>query len=86
MPQIALLGSISSHGGRIITGSSNLTCDGIPVALFGSLHICPIPKHGVTRIINSSSLTNNNGTPIARVGDNVGCGAIIISGAKVTSE
>ena len=77
----ARLGDVSSHGGRIISGSLSTVVNGRPVARMGDLHVCPIPGHGVTSIIGGSMNTTTDGKPNARFGDMVGCGAVIIGGS-----
>lgn len=79
MPKIALLGSKSTHGGVVITATGGFTCDGIEAALDGDLHRCPIKGHGTTNI-KATSIVTDNGIKIARVGDSVGCGAVITTG------
>lgn len=80
MPKVARLGDTSSHGGTIITASSDIKANGIGVARDGDLHSCPIPTHGVTPL-SSGSTTKVNGRSVIRVGDTAGCGAAIVSGS-----
>jgi uncharacterized Zn-binding protein involved in type VI secretion len=84
MPAVARLGDTSSHGGTIISASSNLTADGKGVARAGDMHSCPITGHGVTPLSSSSTKTNG-GKSIVRVGDTAGCGAVINSGSPTVS-
>lgn len=81
MSFVARIGDASSHGGVIITGSSEVTADGIPVARTGDLHSCPIEGHGITPMYSSSTVVNG-GVGLIRAGmDYAGCGALIVSGA-----
>lgn len=84
MPAVARLGDTSSHGGTIISASSNLSADGQGVARAGDLHSCPISGHGITPL-SSSSTNTNGGKSIVRVGDTAGCGAVITSGSPTVS-
>jgi len=78
---VALLGSGSDHGGVIITGSMDVFIDGVPVAIVGSLHACPLPGHGVTTMF-SSSFVCDSGMGLILVGESVaGCGAVPVYGA-----
>jgi len=64
----------------IITSSPNATANGTALALVGNLHSCPIPGHGITAIQSLFTAITLNGVPIARVGDQAACGAVILSG------
>jgi len=79
--QVARLGDLSSHGGSIISASSTVFADGIPVARVGDLHACPIPGHGTTAISAGSGRFVCEGDVIAVVNSTVGCGAIITTGS-----
>jgi uncharacterized Zn-binding protein involved in type VI secretion len=81
---VARLGDTSNHGGTIITAASSTFINGKLAARKGDLHSCPIPGHGVTPITSGSDSVIVEGRPIARIGDTVGCGAIINSGSPDT--
>ena len=77
---IVVLGSVSSHGGSMITASApNILSEGIPTCLSGDLHTCPIPYHGVTSVFSGVPVLGN-GIPVLQVGDVAGCGAVIVQG------
>lgn len=81
--KMAILGSITDHGGVIITGSDDVrACDGTKVARCGDLHACPLPGHAVNAIVTCDPLAFANGEGIARVGDLTACGARIITGCE----
>ncbi len=84
MSAVARLGDASSHGGTIISASSNLSADGKGVARAGDQHSCPISGHGITPL-SSSSTNTNGGKSIVRVGDTAGCGAVITAGSPTVS-
>jgi len=81
MPPVARLGDMSSHGGHIISASSDIIVGGQPAARLGDLHHCPLPHHGVTPIIKGSATVIGDSRPLARIGDMAACGAVIVSGA-----
>ncbi len=74
---IAMLGDLTSHGGRIITASTTRKVEGNFVARFGDICTCPI--HGITMIttitqvmpVTDSRLTAHDGAKTA-------CGATIL--------
>lgn len=85
MAKIATLGDPSSHGGVIISSASLTQADDPAnadlVARVGDLHVCPIPGHGTTPIINGSGNFRTEGKITALVGSVCGCGAVITQGS-----
>ena len=81
---VARLGDPSSHGGTIVSASSDVFADGIGVARTGDLHSCPIPGHGTTPL-TGSAIAKADGARIVRVGDTAACGAAITAGSPKTS-
>ncbi|WPO98797.1 PAAR domain-containing protein [Pseudomonas sp. HR96] len=55
-----------------------------PIVLVGHAHHCPI--HGAGEVITGSSTTLLNGRPVARVGDEISCGAVIETGSPYHSD
>ncbi len=81
MTGIARLGDTSSHGGQIISASAdNVMVDSLPSVVTGDQHSCPIPGHGVTALTGTSSVTVA-GKKLVKIGDQAGCGAVIIKGS-----
>ncbi len=79
---VSLLGSVSDHGGTIISGAIDVLANATPVARLGDLHVCPIPHHGVTPIIGNTTIdVMSDAANNAVIGSTTGCGATIISGA-----
>lgn len=76
---VAHLGSATSHGGVITSGSPRTRADGIPVARRGDGHDCPL--HGPNAIANGSPGFFAEGVEVATVGSATGCGALITSGS-----
>lgn len=50
-----------------------------PIVLIGHRHSCPL--HGDGEVITGSPSATVNGRPIARVGDEISCGAVIETGS-----
>lgn len=75
MPQCAHLGDEISHGGNIVSGSPDMTADGIPVARIGDAVECHI--HGPQSVATGSAILKDDGNPVARFGDLITCGAFI---------
>lgn len=87
MQPVARLGDKSSHGGTIITATSTVSVNGMPMALEGDLHSCPIKYHGVTPLKSVTTGTDANGKKIITAGAIAGCGAVIVAGSpNVTSQ
>ena len=81
MSMIARLGDPNSHGGRILTGSTDKLSDGLPTARLSDKVSCPI--HGTNSIVSNCSTTViTDGLPTAFVGSICGCGATIIDGSQ----
>ncbi|NQT26666.1 PAAR domain-containing protein [candidate division KSB1 bacterium] len=82
----ARLGDITSHGGVITgPGCSTVLIGGMPAALMGDMHVCPLRIFGYvfhppTPIVMGSPTVLIGGLPAARAGDLVGCGASIVMG------
>lgn len=81
MGNVAIVGTGSSHGGTMITGSGThfTTVDGA-VCRVGDLHSCPITGHGITPIVSGGAVnTNCQGLALAIQGSVAGCGAVLDS-------
>lgn len=81
MDNTAILGTISDHGGSMITASGlTFLTSGGAVALLGDLHVCPIPYHYTTPIIlGCATKATVGGVPVAILGATATCGAMLIS-------
>ena len=73
---MARLGDRTTHGGTVIQAASNLKHEGIAVALDGHLVSCP--KCGGVYPIVASGKRTHHGVRVAYLGDETGCGAILI--------
>jgi uncharacterized Zn-binding protein involved in type VI secretion len=73
-----LLGDKTSHGGTVITASSNMTMDGIPVARIGDLVSCPHCNGNPHHIVQGAGTTTLDGRNLAREGDRVSDGSVLV--------
>ncbi len=48
---VVLFGDKTTHGGQVISASSNITVNGKNVALVGDMVSCPVSGHGVNPIL-----------------------------------
>lgn len=79
MPPAVRVGDPTVHGG-VVTGPGipNVLIGGMPAAVLGDLHSCPIPPPPhlpVTPFVMGSPTVLFGGRPAVRVGDTTGCGA-----------
>ena len=72
----------TSHGGMIVSGSTNTLVNPLLEARFTDLHACPI--HGVNAIATGSPNTLTNALLNARIFDMCFCGAAIVMGSTNT--
>jgi uncharacterized Zn-binding protein involved in type VI secretion len=68
--KIIVLGDSTNHGGKVISGSSIHTIDGLPIARLGDEVYCPqhYPggrPHGVNKIISAHPTVKVGGVPVA---------------------
>ncbi|MCT8248194.1 PAAR domain-containing protein [Proteus vulgaris] len=76
---IILLGDKTSHGGIVITATSDLIINGKKVAKVGDKVNCPKKGHGINSIIEGSSDFTCQGTALATEGCHTECGCYLIS-------
>ena len=80
MPNVIRLGDPTSHGGKVISASaSDYLVDGIAVVRVDDQCSCPIPGHGVTKVMEGDADYIVGGKPVALAGHKTGCGAQLIS-------
>lgn len=86
MPQAAIVGDTSSHGGLIVSSNQDgrLKAGGVQICANGCLHSCPIPFHGTTPVTAITLKSYVNGKLIVTTGAVAGCGAVIIGSALRT--
>ncbi len=80
MPAAARVGDLSNHGGSIIgPGEPSVLIGGMPAAVLGDNHVCPIPPPSHLPTVSpfpvGSSSVLIGGKPALRVGDSCLCGA-----------
>lgn len=80
MPPAVRVGDPSVHGGAVVgPGVATVLIGGMPAAVLGDLHACPIqPGHPPSTPFPAGSATVLiGGRPAVRVGDTSGCGATV---------
>lgn len=77
-----VLGDKLSHGGTIVSVSSQTDIDGKLVARIGDQAVCSL--HGPTAVVSGDPSIVIDGQPVARHGDQVGCGATLIASQTPT--
>ena len=80
------LGDSTSHGGTVTSASAPTDVLGIQVARIGDKTSCPIPGHGSPLIVTGDPSFIVDGKPVARQGDETGCGAILIPSQQATID
>ena len=76
---IIRLGDATSHGGKVITASSNHSIGGIGIARMGDKLACPLPGHGVNVIVEGSPNYLIGGRMVALHGHHGACGCLLIA-------
>jgi len=79
---LVLLGDNTSHGGKVISASSDITVGGKKVALVGDRVSCPITGHGTNVIVEGSPHRTFNGRAVVVDGCKCQCGCSVISSAQ----
>jgi len=79
MPPAARVGDTTVHGGTIVgPGAATVLIGGMPAAVVGDTHVCPIPPPAhitTTPFVAGSGTVMIGGKPALRVGDTCICGA-----------
>ena len=80
MPAAACVGDTTSHGGTITgPGVATVMIAGMPAAVVGDMHVCPLPPPGHVPTVSpfplGSATVMIGGRPALRVGDSCLCGA-----------
>lgn len=87
---VAKIGDIFFHAdsgaeGVLVSGSPTTKANGISICRVGDEGVCD--EHGPTTVAQGSLILVDNGQPVARLGDAMGCGAIITTAVNIhTSE
>lgn len=79
--EVIVLGDTTTHGGKVVSASSSVFYNGIPVARVGDQVTCP-KCSGSHTITSGAPHAFANGQSIARNNDDVSCGAKLISGSS----
>lgn len=86
MRPAARAGDATNHPGVLGgPGVPTVLIGNLPAATIGNPHTCafppPAPPHPPSAVLRGSATVQIGGRPAARVGDVVGCGAVIVTGA-----
>lgn len=79
MRGVIRLGDPTTHGGSVITASSQTIVKGKPIARVGDLVACPITGHGVNPIVEGEANFLDGGKAVALDGHKTACGCSLIS-------
>jgi uncharacterized Zn-binding protein involved in type VI secretion len=76
----ARIGDMTSHGGRVVDGVPTVLIGGLPAAVAGSMHVCPmvtgtVPHVGGTTTTGCSTTVFVGGRPLAVIGSSLACAA-----------
>ena len=90
MPEAARISDPTSHAGIVIgPGFPTVIINGMPAAVAGDTHVCPIPPntpHLTTSSFPAGSLTVMiGGKPALRSGDMALCGASVVVGCPTVN-
>lgn len=73
------LGDPTTHGGTVVSASSNVKMFGKQVACLGDKVTCPIRGHGACTIVEGDPTWKIEGRHVALEGHKISCGASLIS-------
>lgn len=79
MKGVIRLGDKLSSGGEVMTATSVLTFNGVKAACVGDLVNCPLPGHGVNKILEGDERSKDGGRPLALQGHRCECGCTLIT-------
>lgn len=81
MPAAARVGDPTVHGGTVVgPGVSTVLIGGMPAAVVGDMHACPIPPPShipSSPFVAGSGTVMISGRPALRASDSCGCGASV---------
>ncbi len=85
MPAAARVGDTTVHGGSVVgPGVPTVLIGGMPAAVLGDMHACPIPPPShipASPFTAGSATVLISGRPALRAGDAAACGATVAVGA-----
>ncbi|TDR82639.1 PAAR domain-containing protein [Paludibacterium purpuratum] len=84
--QVITEGCATSHGGKVLGGSTLATIDGLRVAVLGTPCSCPIEGHDDCVIAEGDPDDTLDGLPVAYAGCKTSCGATLLGGGAPCSK
>ena len=83
MYKITRVGDQCTHGAKVITGDGSRIVEDQKVARVGDLVFCPLPRHGVNKIISSvANIVMTADQKTSHTVSRTQCGAVIITGSQ----
>jgi uncharacterized Zn-binding protein involved in type VI secretion len=79
MRRVIRLGDRTSHGGYVVSATSQFTVMGMDVARLGDKCTCPKKGHNNCYIVEGDPDWTIDGVPVALEGHKLSCGAVLIS-------
>ncbi|MGA7779439.1 MAG: PAAR domain-containing protein [Paraburkholderia sp.] len=76
-----MLGDVTDHGGRVISGSSKIKFSGLPIARKSDRVSCP--THGENAILGGDDAFAIEGQPVALEGQTTACGSKLIASQRM---
>lgn len=77
-----VVGDALSHGGNVVSGTTQTDISGKQVARIGDRAVCK--AHGPTTIVTGDATVLVDGQAVAREGDLTACGATLLSSQATT--
>ena len=89
--KIIVIGDRTDHNGKVISGSSAHTVDGVPIARLGDKVDCPQfypggKPHGINKIITGHPTVKVGGIPVAVEGCVTECGCKLIGSKRANAD
>ncbi|WP_081933869.1 PAAR domain-containing protein [Massilia sp. 9096] len=85
-----VVGDSTDHGGKVTSGSSVRTIDGVPIARLGDKVDCPQhypggKPHGLNQIVSAHPTIKVDGVPVAVEGCVTECGCKLIGSKRASA-
>ncbi len=80
------LGDKTTHGGVVIEASQKTDIGSIPVSRVGDKVTCPRCSPGIFPIVTGDSTLIIDDRAVARDGDSIACGAVLIASQQTTID
>lgn len=78
------IGDTHSHGGAVTSGATDSDIGGKAIACLGDTAVCSV--HGPVKIVSGDPNVTFGGRPVARDGDKLSCGAVLVASQRQTDS